>query len=201
MGITLPTFSQLLWHTPLNAALGELQNAVGLGPEDYGLLSWVYPVMQASGSAVPTSGTVRMVRLPTLAVTTTITSLACHIGTAPTTPTAGQNFMGLYDSTGTRVAVTADATAAFTTIGDKVVALTAPYAAAPGNYWVAILANAATPPAFSVCASYSATAANFNTGVATAQFTNGPAAQTSLPASITMASRTTSLQATWVGAA
>lgn len=201
MGITLPTFGQLLWHTPLNAALSELQNAPGIGPEDYGLVSWSYPVMQCSGSAVPTSGTVRMVRLPTLAVTTTITSLACHIATAPTTPTAGQNFMGLYDSTGTRVAVTADATTPFTTTGDKVIALTAPYVAAPGNYWVAILANAATPPAFSLCASHSDTAANFNTAVASAQFTNGPAAQTSLPASITMGSRTKSLNCTWVGAA
>lgn len=201
MGITLPTFGQLNWHTPLNAALSELQNAPGLGPEDYGLVSWAYPVMQCSGSAVPTSGTVRMVRLPALAVTTTFTSACCHIATAPTTPTAGQNFMGLYDSTGTRVAVTADATTPFTTTGDKIVAFTAPYVAAPGTYYLAILANAATPPAFSLCASHSASAANFNTGVATAQFTNGPAAQTTLPASITMASRTTSLNCTWAGVA
>lgn len=201
MGLTLPTFGQLLWHTPLNAALGELQNSAGLGPEDYGLKTWAYAVMQASGSAVPTSGTVRMVRLPPLVVTTTLTSACSHIGTAPTTPTAGQNFMGLYDSAGTRVAVTADCTAAFTTVGDKIVAFTAPYVAAPGTYYLAILANAATPPAFSLCASYSATAANFNTSVATAQFTNGPAAQTSLPASITMASRTASLNATWAGVA
>lgn len=200
MGITLPTFGQLNWHTPLNAALGELQNGIGIGPEDHGLITWSYPVVQCSGSAVPTSGTVRMVRLATLAVTTNITSLACHIATAPTTPTAGQNFMGLYDTAGTRVAVSADCTAAFTTTGDKIVPLTGVYAAAPGNYWVAILANAATPPAFSLCASHSATTANFNTAVASAQFTNGPAGQTSLPASITMASRTTSLNCTWAGA-
>jgi len=201
MGITLPTFAQLNWHTPLNAALGELQRDPGIGPEDYGLVSWSYPVMQCSGSAAPASGTIRMVRLPTFAVTTTITSLAVHIATAPVTPTAGQNFLGLYDATGARVALTADATVPFTTTGDKVIALTAPYVAAPGNYWVAVLANAATAPAFSLCASHSDTAANFNTAAASAQFTNGPAAQTSLPASITMASRTKSLNCTWVGAA
>ena len=201
MGITLPTFGQLNWHTPLNAALSELQNAPGMGPEDYGLITWAYPVMQCSGSAVPTSGTVRMVRMPRLAVSTTLTSLTCHIATAPTTPTAGQNFMGLYDSTGARVAVSADCTAAFTTTGDKIIPLTGTYAAAPGSYWVAILANAATPPAFSLCASHSDTAANFNTAAASAQFTNGPAAQTTLPANITMGSRTKSLNCTWAGAA
>lgn len=201
MGITLPTFAQLNWHTPLNACLGELQNAIGIGPEDHGLVSWAYPVSQVSASAVGTSGTVRMTRLPTIAVTTTITSLAVHIATAPTTPTAGQNFVGLYDSTGARVAVSADATAAFTTVGDKVVALTAPYVAAPGTYWVGLLANAATPPAFSHSSSLATTAANFNTTAATAQFTSGPAGQTTLPVSITMASRTLSANTMWVGAA
>lgn len=200
MGITLPTFAQLNWHTPLNAALGELQNASGIGPEDHGLIMWAYPVNQVSASAVGTSGTVRMTRLPTIAVTTTITSLCVHIATAPTTPTAGQNFVGLYDSTGARVAVSADATAAFTTVGDKVVALTAPYVAAPGNYWVGLLANAATPPAFSHSSSLATTAANFNTVAATAQFTSGPAGQTTLPVSITMASRTLSASTMWVGA-
>ena len=201
MGILLPTFGQLNWHTPLNACLSEVQNAPGLGPEDHGLVSWAYPVAQTSASAVTTSGTVRMVRLPALAVTTTFTSACVHIATAPTTPTAGQNFMGLYDSTGARVAVTADVTAAFTTIGDKVAAFTAPYVAAPGTYYVAILANAAVAPAFSHCSSLATTAANFNTGVTTAQFTNGPAAQTTLPVSITMASRTLTANATWAGVA
>lgn len=201
MAITLPTFGQLNWHTPLNLILSKLQNYPGLSPEDYGLVSWAYPVMQTSASAVTTSGTVRMVRLPALAVTTTFTSACCHIATAPTTPTAGQNFMGLYDSTGARVAVTADCTAAFTTTGDKIVAFTSPYVAAPGTYYLAILANAAVAPALSHASSLATTAANFNTGVTTAQFTNGPAAQTSLPASITMASRTLTANATWAGVA
>jgi len=198
MGILLPTHGQLSWHIPLNNALSELADS-NFTPDDHGLLAWSYPVSQCSTSAVPTSGTVRMVRLPVLPQGFTITSLACHINVAPTTPTAGQNFMGLYDSAGTRVAVTADCTTAFSTIGDKMIPLTGTYAAAAGLYWVAILANAATPPAFSACAALSATAANFNQSIANASYTNGPTSQTSLPASITMGSRTLSLNATWAG--
>ncbi|MFF1957954.1 hypothetical protein ACFVWX_13310 [Streptomyces sp. NPDC058220] len=200
MSVTLPVIGTPSWGTPLNSALSTLAHD-GFDANDHGLIMWNYDVVQISSSAVPTSGQLRLIRLPDLTQSRTVTSVAMHINTAPVGGTAGQNFVGLYSSTGTRLAQSADCTVDFSTAGAKLIALTAPYAAVPGRYYVGILANAATPAAFGHCSSIATSVANFNLATALSRFANGPSAQTTLPATVTMASVTPSLNATWAGIA
>lgn len=200
MGITLPAIGSPAWGPPVNNALTEL--AVGaFTPEEHGLVTWNYDPSQMSTVGTPVSGTVRMVRLPNFPQNVSITSLAFHVGTSATTPVAGQCFAGLYNFTGSLLAVTADLSTVVATAGSKVVPLTAPHAAVPGNYWVGLLFNAATPPALSCTATSSPTRVNFNLLPEQSRFADGPAAQTTLPALITMSALVQSAQSTWAGAA
>ncbi|MYZ35470.1 MULTISPECIES: hypothetical protein [unclassified Streptomyces] len=198
MTITLPVIGAPSWGSPLNLAVSQIAHG-GFVPTDQGLLAWNYDPAQCSSSAAPTSGQLRLIRLPGLVSNQLITAVRLHIAVAPVTPTAGQNFVGLYDGNGTRVAVSADCTTAFTTTGEKSIPLTSAYNASLGTYYVGILANAATPPSFSLCASMSAATANIGLTAATCRFGNGPAGQTTLPATVTMGSLVLSLNCTWVG--
>lgn len=201
MGITLPTAGQSAWATPLNAALEDLQDA-GPVANDAAFLSWNYAPFNIIGaSSAITSGTVVMARLPRFTQDKSVASVHFHVAAAAVTPTAGQCFAGLYNAAGTRMGVSADIGSSLTSTGLKAVTLSAPAACPVGDYWVAVLQNAATPATLGVCSSQGvADVMNAGLTAATAFFTDGPTAQTSLPASVTMASRTVSARAVWAGA-
>lgn len=189
----------LNWGTPVNerfsnAALAQTSTAV-----DQSLVTWNYnPAVNMVATAV-TSGTVQMAKI-WVRQNLTIANVIVGIGTVGAALVAGQNFAGLYDSTGTRLGVTADQTAAWGTTGGKEMALTAPVPVTPGAYYVAILSNAGTTPAFARGSALIASIVNIKTTATDGVFTTGPAAQTTLPASITMASRTLTGNALWVAA-
>lgn len=194
----------LAWGTPVNdslldldARIKALQASQESTPVDQALISWTYDAAGGVGNSVPTSGTVNMAKL-WIRQPATVNNVALTIVTAPTALTAGQNFAALYDSAGTRVGVTVDQSANWATTGLKDMPLTAPFAAAAGAYYVAFLSNGTTPPAFGR-GSALASSATVNIGLTAvnARFTTGPTAQTSLPASITMAARTTDARAWW----
>ena len=65
---------------------------------------------------------------------------------------------------------------------------------------MAILSNAGTTPAFARGSALIASIANIKTTATDGIWTTGPAAQTTLPVSITMASRTLTGNALWVAA-
>lgn len=198
MAFTPIVIGSLAWGTPVNAALAsqdarisdiERQGATTL--DAYGFLAMNYdPALAPTGTAL-VSGTIQMCRLdlPAPATISTITTAAVAAGSGLT---AGQNFAGIYDAAGNRVAVTADQSAAWATSGEKNMALAVPYAAAAGTYHVAYLSNGTTPPGFLRGTSGVPVSAliNHNMSLATARWALGPAAQTSLPTTITMASRT-----------
>ena len=201
MAITLPIHGQLLWDTPLDLALRHLASA-GFLPNDHGYLNWSQDPASSTAGANPGTGSVRMVKLPTLPLTYTITNVIAFVSTAGAGLVAGQNFAGVYDSAGTRVGVTADQTAAWATTGLKSMALTAPYVvAANATVYLAMLYNGTSMSlacSSSVAGQNDLINANLSTSVA--RYTLGPNAQTSLPASITMAARSLSSQATWMAA-
>ena len=197
MAYTPIVIGSLAWGTPVNNAFTSQDARISVlesktSPSSWG--NWIatsYDPALAAANTLPTSGTVTMVRLD-LAAPATITSAVTCVVAVGVTLTAGQNFAGLYDSTGTRVAVTADQSVAWTSLGEKVMTFTSPYAAAAGTYYVAYLANGATTPAILRSSSNANISAVINRGqsVSVARFALGPTAQTTLPASITMASRT-----------
>lgn len=197
MAYTPIVIGSLNWGTPVNnaftsqdARISDIERQGALSVDAYGFLAMTYDPASAPAGSALTSGTVHMSRVD-LPAPATISTITTTVVTAGGTLTAGQNFAGLYDASGTRVGVTADQSAAWTSIGEKNMALTVPYAAAIGTYYVAYLSNGTTPIAPLRGTSGAAVTNLINHGMtmATARWATGPTAQTTLPASITMSSR------------
>lgn len=187
----------LNWGAPVNDAFSELDSAQMWNAKDQDLIAWSYPPGVNMVATAFTSGTVNMAKIA-IRQAVTISNVVVGIGTVGAALVANQNFAGLYDAAGNRLGVTADQTANWGTIGGKDMALTAPVAVTPGYYYVAVLSNAGTTPAFARGSNLTPTIVNVRTTATTGVWTTGPAAQTSLPASITMASRTLTGNALWV---
>lgn len=195
----------LNWGGPVNAAFTDHDNRITAlnrmqtsSATDQNLIAWTFDVGTTLTASTPTSGTVNMskiwVREPA-----TINNAAMTIITAPTALTAGQNFAGLYDAAGNRLAVTADQTANWATVGLKDMPFTVPYVAAAGPYYLAFVSNGTTPPAFGRGSSLASGGATVNIGLTAtdARYTTGPAAQTTLPATIVMGARSIDTRAWW----
>jgi hypothetical protein len=106
-------------------------------PSDHGYSGWTCDNQFAGSSTIlATAGVVYAVKIK-LPVAATINSIACRITTAGGTLTNA--FIGLYDSTGTRRAVSADKSAVWNVAGYYENAMTTPYAAAAGTYYAAVL--------------------------------------------------------------
>lgn len=186
------------WGTLLNDSMYELHRMLDTNMVDHGAIAWTFDPASNSGSTGLTSGVPFMskvwVREPA-----TLSAVGISITSAGSTLTAGQNFMGIYNAAGTRIAVSADQTAAFGTTGYVEAAMTAPVAVTPGAYYLTLLCNGTTPPTLArgAVAGSGASTINFKLTTATARYATGPAAQTSLPVSITMASRTQSAVSMW----
>ena len=199
MGITPPTIGQTAWGQPVNDALMQLQDG-GLSPNDAGFQSWNFSPQHSSTANAQVSGTIVMARLPRFTQSKTISSVWFHVTVAAVTPTAGQCFAALYRMDGTRMAVSADISGQLASTGVIGWNLTAPVVCAAGDYYAAILQNAATPATLGSSSGIgSSSAANAGLTAATAFHTNGPTTQTSMPASVTMSGRTVSSQPLWAG--
>lgn len=195
------------WGAPVNAALASqdaritgIESAGGAGTAANDFIAMPYDLTSATAATPLTSGTIYHIRVD-LTAPATITSIVIPLFGAAVGAVAGQNFVGLYDAAGTRVALSADQSVSWATNGAKDVPLTAPYAAAAGTYYITILCNAATPIGILRSVTTGAVLSVLNHGLtaATARWSTGPTAQTSLPASITMASRTPLNIAYWAG--
>lgn len=201
MPIVLPTHGQSLWDNPLDLALRHLASANFL-PNDHGYLNWSQDPATCNGSSNPAAGNVRMVKFPALPQSYTISTLTVFVAAAGVALTVGQNFGGLYDAAGVRVAVTADQSAVWNTTGLKNMALTVPYVVPSGaNVWGAIVYNGTSMSVSGTTAvSGQGDLINANLTAANYRYTNNPTAQTSLPANVTMGTRITTPQATWMAA-
>lgn len=103
------------------------------------------------------------------------------------TPVAGQNFVGLYDSAGNRLAsVNVDARTGTNTMFTETISATL----TPGLYWVAFVFNATTLPTIAGPAGLITAATNFNTTASNNRWAVNGVSQTSLPATITPGSNT-----------
>lgn len=157
-------------------------------PSDHGYQSWTFdPAMTAAGTNT-ISGTVYIAKV-LLRYPTAINKIAFSVASAAATVTANQNFAGIYDSAGTRVAVTATGAldSLITSSGVLVATLTTTPTLAAGFYWVAFVNNATTPTQLGRSSTLTSTP-NANLTAATYRFAVNGTSQTTLPSTITPAS-------------
>jgi hypothetical protein len=209
------------WDVPVNAAFTELDSRVTVnegaianyGPRittlesdtvfkasDYGLASMAYDPTIATNQSALISGSVFMTKLM-IRSNVTVNRLWYNVSVAGTSLTAGQNFIGLYDSSGNRIAVSADLSSDWTATGLKSTSFTAPVDLIPGAYYGAILCNATTPITVARGSGQSTNMMNVNLTSSTARFTQGGtgwASVTSLPASGTLGNRSLSGIPIWM---
>lgn len=168
-------------------------------PSDYGLLGWSYPPEVVQNNAVVSNGVVTLIKIK-LSTAQTITNVIAHVTTAGSALTSNQNFAALYNSSGNRLGVTADQSSAWASAGTKIMTLTTPVSVSAGTYYVALLANASTPPAFGCTTGGSSTMiANLGGTGASARFGSVLSAQTSMPSSFTPSAVSGSVAAFWAG--
>jgi hypothetical protein len=177
--------------------LGTL-TTVDWQPSDHGLIGWTQDPAGVNTDGVPsTSGVVYLSRI-NVRYATTISNLVCTVAqTAGSGLTAGQNWIGLYSSAGSKLAeVNMDTD--FTSIGTKTKAIT-PQAVSAGHVYLALLTNGTTPPRFLYGNGTSASALNVNilpSGGAP-RFVDFGTGQTTLPSSVTLTSSNTNASARW----
>jgi hypothetical protein len=186
-----------------------------ISPSSLGLKTYNYPYVWATGtgSAVTTAGALYLAKMP-IAGGTSISNLYIKIATAAAGLTTGQNFAGIYNSSGQLVATTADLTATIgTNTGVITCPLTATYVAPTGdNYYVGVFFNSGTT--FPVLSAYTGfvtvttsvatfgSATTFGNTAAKYPFAvSATAGTTAMPTTLTMSSNTaTGAYTLWVGA-
>lgn len=164
-------------------------------PAQHGALEWNYdPIMAGSAAGqATTTGTGYMLKI-TPRVGGVCTSITMTVGTtAPAGAlTSAQNFVELFDASGTRVAVTADQTTAWATSGVKVMNWVTPVTLTAGvDYWVRVVSNGAagTAAVFVRTNAGATTTPNFGfASAATYRFAVNGTGLTASASSVTLAS-------------
>ncbi|MFZ3592316.1 hypothetical protein [Streptomyces sp. BH104] len=158
-------------------------------PAKHNLITWTQDprTLRSTGDAT-TAGVVYLSKIDIANRATVVSNILVGVVTAGATLTAGQNLIGLYDASGTRLAVSTDQTTAWATVGLKTAAIT-PQTLAVGSYYVAILSNGTTRPSFATGAGHGQDGlTNVGLTTATAAFLTSGTGQTALPATITLGS-------------
>jgi hypothetical protein len=168
-------------------------NSTGnFAPVDHGYAAWSCDPQQATSSTAFTAAGVMHLIKVRLGAAATITGVHLRITTTAGVGLANA-YAALYDSGGTRRAVSTDQSTSWQSTGGKDVAFASSYAAAAGNYYVGLLiGTAGTLPTMSRSSSSNVV----NDGIAAASGYRASAHATTglsaTPASLTLATQTTS---------
>lgn len=165
-------------------------------PRSRGLIAWSTDPANVSTGTTMTLGTVYLVGVY---VSASVNATKIYWGfttTAVTSPAAGQCFVGLYNSSGTRLVTAAvESVANATGLNATTISSTA---LTPGLYWVGLVFNGSSAGTHYRAGSLTSSVLNIGTTAATSQFATNGTSQTSLPSSITPASNTGSATAFFV---
>lgn len=167
-------------------------------PSDQGLLAWTYdPDMAGHVTAQSSAGVGGRVTLTKLTLRKTITWSKIWFGLSGIDSGASLSncYLGVYNSAGTRVGVTADiSTDLMTGAVAKSVDLTAGFSATPGEYFIAMLLNGTwTTNSLHFKASGAGISVNANLTAPSLRYSNMLTGQTSLPASLDLTQQSTSI--------
>lgn len=168
------------------AATGNTQGSVT--PANHNLAAWAYDPSLCTNSSIVTNGTVYLIKMH-IAAAVAVTKVYWHVAVVGATATAGQNHVGLYDSTGSKLTSTG-VDADITSTGLKTTTISSQSLTAGSFYWVAMVFNATTAPTLARMSGLAGVGSLINVGLPAASYrfaTNGTG-QTTLPASVTPAS-------------
>lgn len=186
-------------HTSQISDLQGATDALDWQADEMGLLGWAFdPAVSSQGSnTLLVSGVISYIKIP-LRKAATISNAVILITSVGATLTAGQNLVGLFDSTGNRVAITADQATAWVSggVGTKTIPFTTPFVATPGFYYLGVMSNGTTP--ISIFRGNTGSTSVINMG-GSARYVESAGGQTALPASFTPGSSTSSTVARWGG--
>ncbi len=164
-------------------------------PADNGLVWASFPPLVASASPVPPDGTVAgklTLQRVLLHQGALLSTVIYEIAAADTGGGFTDCFLGLYDSTGTLQASTADLSSTFATAFEHDIAWTTPYNAPPGEYFLALLLNGTwTTLAFK--SSGGGVSSNMNLAAPHLALSNLGTGLSALPATLTLSSQATNL--------
>jgi hypothetical protein len=188
---TAPTFVYTNGVTTVDGNLSAAGNALGLPrpkTSNNSAIAWTCDPVTINGSNAPVSGTLYLSAF-FVDEARTSTKFNWGVQAAGTVPTAGQSFVGIYNSVGSLVtSVNVDARI---TGSNAVFTETISGALTPGMYWAAFLLNATTTPAIIGPAGLLTGATNFNATASTSRWAVNGTGLTALPGSITPSSNTT----------
>jgi hypothetical protein len=168
-------------------------------PGDHGLIAWTGdPQSSTTSGSVAVNGSLYLARV-FIRSTTTVSKVWWINSAAGATATAGQNWVGLINSSGT-VLSTGSIDSVAVTNGPQSGTLSVAQSVAAGSYWACLLVNAATPPTIARGGGLSQAGNNVNLTAASFRFAVNGTGLTTIPASITPASNTTTgALALWMG--
>ncbi len=151
-------------HNYLSDAMsgdGMVTPPAGTQPADQGYQAWTYDVAGVqSFTVVPTAGLLEVIRIP-IRRPTVVTSITLYLSVAGSVLTAGQCFVGLYNSAGALVGSTADQSTVWAANGVKTSALVGGPFTVTGPYcYVGIVFNGVTGPTIARSGVLIASAAN-----------------------------------------
>lgn len=166
-------------------------------PADHNLITWTQDPATIADAFPLSTGVVYLSKVKIVNRSTVVSNILYGVTTAGTSLTSGQNFVGLYNSSGTRLAVSADQTTNFGSQGLKTAALTAAQTLAVGDYYVAFLSvGTGTQPSVAASGGVSS-AINAGLTTATSRFLTSGTGQTALPSSITLSSGSQNTGSRW----
>lgn len=163
---------------------------------EHGLATWTSDPAGGGATATSVSGVMYLSKVKIVNRSTVVSAIHVTVTTAGAGLTSGQNRLGLYDSSGTLLATSADMTTDFGTTGFKTGAIT-PQTLAVGTYFVAILTNATTTQVVLATGASGNTTVNANLSGAARRFMNSGTAQTALPGSVSLSGATTNVASRW----
>jgi peptidoglycan/xylan/chitin deacetylase (PgdA/CDA1 family) len=153
---------------------------------DQGLLAWSFDPIFAYTNTSVVAGTMYLTRVR-LSASATISNIYAQVQNTAGSGLLG-TYVGMYNSSGTLVASSADVSATFQSTGGKAAALSASYSAPAGLYWVAFLvASGTTMPKLGMNANTASSDINIGLSAAagTLRYATGTTTGlSSLPASI-----------------